>query len=196
MVVRVLICNRIHLYAAGLAHLLEGDKNIQVKGFACNAGDLRALEELDVDLILSDRSTFHLLASQGKRILLINDGRQRLLPLNDLKAMVNQGLAGILDCEIDSALLKKAIERVHSGELWLDRKVISNTLRLTDDSGQALRLSRREAEILRYICDGCSNKEIADHLCISEQTVKTHCKHLFKKFDVSSRLQLALRATP
>lgn len=194
--VRVLICNRIHLYAEGLARLLEGDEDIRVAGIACNTGELQALDALEVDLVLSDKANFHLLASQGKRILLINDGRQQLLPFDDLKVMVTQGLAGILDCEIDSSVLKKAIERVCSGELWLDRKIISNTLRLTDDSGEAIRLSRRESEILRHICDGNSNKEIAELLCISEQTVKTHCKHLFKKFDVSSRLQLALRATP
>jgi DNA-binding NarL/FixJ family response regulator len=53
-------------------------------------------------------------------------------------------------------------------------------------------LSKKEKEIVSLICHGCRNKEIAQRLDISEQTVKSHCNRIYKKVGVSDRLQLAL----
>lgn len=53
-------------------------------------------------------------------------------------------------------------------------------------------LAKREREIAFHICQGYRNKEIAQKLHISEQTVKSHCCRIYKKLGVSDRLQLAL----
>jgi DNA-binding NarL/FixJ family response regulator len=53
-------------------------------------------------------------------------------------------------------------------------------------------LTRKEKEIVSLICHGYRNKEIAQKLAITEQTVKSHCNRIFKKVGVSDRLQLAL----
>jgi DNA-binding NarL/FixJ family response regulator len=53
-------------------------------------------------------------------------------------------------------------------------------------------LTKKEKEIVSLICNGCRNKEIAQRLDISEQTVKSHCNRIYKKVGVSDRLQLAL----
>ncbi|HEY7520087.1 MAG TPA: LuxR C-terminal-related transcriptional regulator [Methylomirabilota bacterium] len=53
-------------------------------------------------------------------------------------------------------------------------------------------LTRREQEIIRLLIQGVSNKEIAQHLSISERTVKGHLTHVYSKLGVSSRLQLAV----
>jgi len=55
-------------------------------------------------------------------------------------------------------------------------------------------LTRREFEILFAVVDGCTNKEIAEKLTISEQTVKHHLTRIFGKVGVSNRLELALFA--
>jgi DNA-binding CsgD family transcriptional regulator len=56
------------------------------------------------------------------------------------------------------------------------------------------RLSVREVEVLRLICLGRTNREIAHTLYVSEETVKSHVVHILRKLDVSSRTQAALRA--
>jgi DNA-binding CsgD family transcriptional regulator len=56
------------------------------------------------------------------------------------------------------------------------------------------RLSAREIEVLRLICLGHTNREIAHTLYVSEETVKSHVVHILRKLDVSSRTQAALRA--
>ena len=53
-------------------------------------------------------------------------------------------------------------------------------------------LTRREQEVLTCVADGDSNRSIAEKLCISEQTVKTHLTHIFAKLNVKNRLAAAL----
>ena len=53
-------------------------------------------------------------------------------------------------------------------------------------------LTPREAEILRLVAVGLKNKEIGRRLCISEMTVKTHLRGVFRKFGVKSRTQAAI----
>lgn len=196
MTVRVLICNRIRLYAEGLRRLFEENEKMMVTGVLGGERDFEGMEGSDADVVIADSANFPLLAGRGKRILLIRDDSDRHLlpPFGDLKEMVAQGLVGILDAATDLALLRKAVEKVHEGELWLDHRIIRNSLQ-TPENCNRTRLSRREAEIMHFICEGLSNKQIAARLFISEQTVKSHCNHLFKKFGVSSRLQLALSAS-
>jgi DNA-binding NarL/FixJ family response regulator len=59
-------------------------------------------------------------------------------------------------------------------------------------SAPNVRLAQREKEIISHICQGFKNKEIAQKLNISEQTVKSHCNRIYKKLGVNDRLQLAL----
>jgi two-component system, NarL family, response regulator DegU len=55
-------------------------------------------------------------------------------------------------------------------------------------------LSEREREILLYVCKGLSDKEIAFALGISKQTVKNHLRGIYRKNDLSSRTQAAIKA--
>ena len=53
-------------------------------------------------------------------------------------------------------------------------------------------LTIRENEILQYLLKGCSRREIACHLCISEHTVKAHIEKIYKKFNINNRIQLII----
>ncbi|MGE7947662.1 response regulator transcription factor [Lysinibacillus sp. NPDC093688] len=59
--------------------------------------------------------------------------------------------------------------------------------------GESLRITQREKELLMYLCKGFKNAEIASNLYVSENTVKKHLQNLYRKFQVTSRTQLALR---
>ena len=54
------------------------------------------------------------------------------------------------------------------------------------------KLTKREGEIIKLVVEGYSNKQISKKLSISENTVKTHLVHIFKKFGIGHRLQLAI----
>jgi len=96
-------------------------------------------------------------------------------------------------------LILRGVKALFKGEIWLSREVlaeaVANSARrrvqvISNEAG----LSSRELEIVALISIGSNNDEIANKLCISPHTVKTHLYHIFKKINVPSRLQAALWA--
>jgi len=109
------------------------------------------------------------------------------------------GASGFCARDTAAALVRKAVQLVAAGEIWVGRSVM---LRLIEElaarrAPQALglagaRLTAREREIATEAARGASNKEIAYSLSISIKTVKTHLTSVFRKFGVSTRRQLGL----
>jgi DNA-binding NarL/FixJ family response regulator len=92
-----------------------------------------------------------------------------------------------------------AIRAVAAGGIWIDpelpRRVFDVFQRAAGSGTQATGLAdltRREREVLASVAEGISNQEIAQKLCISEQTVKTHLTRIFAKLAVRNRLAAAL----
>ncbi len=102
-------------------------------------------------------------------------------------------LQGVISTDEDATLMKKALKLVNEGQIWIDNSHLKALLFKAGDisrSGKVDNVSKREREILDLISQGQKNKEIAERLFMSEQTVKAHISHIFKKFNVSSRAQL------
>jgi DNA-binding NarL/FixJ family response regulator len=93
-----------------------------------------------------------------------------------------------------SHVLQKAARKLNDSELWLDRQTMHELLSVHEAKKPDIHLTKKGTEILRYICSGLSNKEIDRKPIVSEQTVKSHCNPLFKKFGVQSRLKFAIQA--
>jgi len=111
------------------------------------------------------------------------------------------GTSGIVLKQTATDLLIKSIRKVHEGEIWLDARTTAAVMRQfaspTDPSPRDRdkpRLSNREREIVALVAQGFKNKEIAERMFISEQTVKNHLHNVFDKLGVSDRLELALYA--
>lgn len=113
---------------------------------------------------------------------------------------IKSGVKGLLNCDIPSHLLKRAIRVIHKGEVWYDRKTASMIFdelasRLTMERGQpeiVKRLSKREKEVLNLVASGYKNRDIGESLSISEKTVKTHLYHIFEKLGVEDRINASL----
>lgn len=200
MQISVLICCRLYLLAEGLKRLLEDDEGINVIGIACNHNDLEELLQSDHDVVIADVASYNTIfdgfhTDDALKILLLSNNSSFSFPYRDLQEVVSNGLAGLISNRSDSRLLKKAIRAVHSGELWIDRKTINKSLHRPAGENKDRHLTKKEMEVLHYLCAGHTNKEMSEKLSISEPTVKTHVNHLFKKFGVSNRLKLALCAS-
>ena len=112
------------------------------------------------------------------------------------------GAKGYVSLDIRPSDLIKAIKTVHKGELWITRKQIAGffeTESVTEGGQGEYRkpketLTPREKETLRCLTTGRSNKEIAETLFISEKTVKCHLNSIFKKLNVSRRIDATLYA--
>ncbi|NDJ11110.1 MAG: DNA-binding response regulator [Acidobacteriia bacterium] len=139
-------------------------------------------------------------------IMLVNDDAKE-----DVVEAVQQGCCGIVPKQTSTELLLKSIRKVNAGEFWLDRMTTANVIRrLANKKGagtaggntssrlgvrqHSSALSQREREIVALVAQGFKNKEIAERMFISEQTVKNHLHNIFDKLGVSDRLELALYA--
>ncbi len=194
---RVAIGCRVNLFAEGLRAILESELGIEIIGTTGTLEDLRDMIESAPDVILADqamsKSILNNNVPEASKVLCINEARGFLTEYGDLSDVVSKGFAGFLPSYADRTMLLKAIESVSRGELWIDRKTMKETL--VHKGKEEVNLTRRETEILNCLKAGDSNKEIAQKLFITEQTVKSHFNRLYKKFGVKNRLKLALLAS-
>ncbi|UOQ95766.1 response regulator transcription factor [Halobacillus shinanisalinarum] len=111
---------------------------------------------------------------------------------------VQAGVNGYQMKDIDPDKLAEVIRRVHKGETMIDEKAASQLMthvtgaHQQEEEKRVNELTRREKDVLKEIMKGRSNKEIADHLFITEKTVKTHLSNVFSKLEVHDRTQAAL----
>jgi LuxR family transcriptional regulator, positive regulator of biofilm formation len=109
---------------------------------------------------------------------------------------LRSGVKGFFYKQDSLKLFLKGISAILGREIWVSREILMRSalrgLRKTQSSIQERTgLSEREIEILRLLGSGAPNEEIAQKLFISPNTVKTHLYNIFKKIDVSSRLDAA-----
>jgi DNA-binding NarL/FixJ family response regulator len=124
---------------------------------------------------------------------------------NEFVQAMKLGCSGIVLKQTATELLYKSIRKVFQGEIWLDShttaavmRQFASPARITPSDrkarGERSPLSQREREIVALVAQGFKNKEIAEKIFISEQTVKNHLHNIFDKLGVSDRLELALYA--
>lgn len=209
--VRILLVDDHALVRAGLRILIESQPDLSVVGEAddgMTALSLAAAEQPDVillDLDLNGRKGGDLIPDllavcPAVRVLVLTGLRDT----EEHRRAVQLGAVGLVRKEVAAEVLVKAIEKVHSGEVWLDRSLTATVLNEMAQAGrtrpadpEAARiasLSRRESEVISLIAEGLSNKMIASRMNISETTVRHHLTSIFAKLGVSDRLELLVYA--
>jgi len=126
---------------------------------------------------------------------------------DDFIEAMKLGCSGILMKNASPGLILKSIQKVNAGEIWLDSNTTAAVIRQfaspsdfpaaqhsNGKTRERAQLSQREREIIVLIAQGYKNKEIAEKMFITEQTVKNHLHNVFDKLGVSDRLELALYA--
>ena len=110
-----------------------------------------------------------------------------------LQRGLESGARGYILKEAPHETLLRAIEKVAAGETFIDPALMPS-LASTKDGGDIL--TQREREILQLLADGMSNADVAAQLFISQETVKSHVRHILTKLEADTRTQavaIALR---
>lgn len=208
--IRIVIVEDHGLIREGLRLVLAGEKSFYIVGEAGNGIQaIDVISNLQPDVTLLDISMpgmngIEILPiikqkSPATRTLMLTSSSDNGTILKALKA----GAKGYLSKNTTSQGLIKAIKDVHNGGMWIERKLIcqifeeNNAVDLNHVVQQKRtkdNLTPREHDVLRVLSKGCTNKEIAQDLFISEKTVKSHLNRIFKKLDVSRRLEAILYA--
>jgi DNA-binding NarL/FixJ family response regulator len=111
------------------------------------------------------------------------------------------GAVGFCPRDTPTDLLRRAVQLVEAGEIWIGRRVMMRLIEelalrtaATPSVAGGEQLTPRERELVSLVADGANNKDIARRLSISVKTVKTHLTSIFKKLGLSTRLELAVAA--
>ena len=201
--VRVFLLDDHEIVRRGIADLLHAEPGITVVGEAGTAAEaLRRIPATRPDVAVLDARLPDGSGIDVCREIRSAEPQIRCLILtsyddNDaLFAAVMAGASGYLLKEIRGSSLVDAVRQVAAGNSLLDPAVTEQLLtRLREGAPQDARLaslSEREREVLTLITDGLTNREIGEHLHLSEKTVKNYVSGLFAKLGMQRRTQAAV----
>ena len=138
--------------------------------------DLRLPDMSGIDVLIAIRSEF-----PEARIVMLTTFEGDV----EVQRALQAGARGYLLKNMPPVELLDVIRQVHDGKKRIPPEIASQLLEHLSDEG----LTEREVEVLREVADGNRNREIAERLFISEETVKVHIKHIMEKLGAADRTQ-------
>jgi two-component system nitrate/nitrite response regulator NarL len=211
--IRILIADDHPIVRDGLKKLLGFEEDFEVVGEAGDGREvLEQAEATDPDVILLDLRMPNLDGLSALQSLQQTNKRAKVIVLtasedkNEFVQAMKLGCSGIVLKQTAPDLIVKSIRKVNAGEIWLDSHTTAAVMRQfaspsemassspVSKNRERSPLSQREREIVALVAQGYKNKEMAEKMFISEQTVKNHLHNIFDKLGVSDRLELALYA--
>jgi two-component system, NarL family, nitrate/nitrite response regulator NarL len=197
--IRVFVVDDHALFREGLLRLLDGDDSLKIVGSADSAGSaIEQLARVDTDVLILD---YDLGASTALNVVRgLRDrgfqGRSLVvtagLPDADALELIRLGVYGIFHKKHSPEELHRNIREVAAGRILIEQSYLQNLLESVADPRDPApaSLTSRDRQVMRLLLEGCSNKEIAGQLNISESSAKAALQQLFAKTGVRTRSQL------
>ena len=211
--IRVLIADDHPIVRDGLKKLLSLESDIDVVDEAADGREvLTKVEQHKPDVLVLDLRMPNLDGLSTLEVLRQATPRPKVIVLtasedkNEFVQAMKLGCSGIVLKQTAPELIVKSIRKVYAGEIWLDSHTTAAVMRQFASPVEMMGahpnaktrerspLSQREREIVSLVAQGYKNREMAEKMYISEQTVKNHLHNIFDKLGVSDRLELALYA--
>jgi DNA-binding NarL/FixJ family response regulator len=205
--VRLAVVDDHALFRHGLVSLLREMDEFQIVGEAGDGmGALELVKRHNPDVLLLDvnmpgmsgvdvvRALRRMPEGEQCRILMLTISKSE----GDLLGAIEAGADGYLLKNVEPDELRKSILLVQQGMSVLSPQVTRQVLRAATGGGQARAsesgLSERELEVLECLAQGKTTSQIASELFISDNTVKTHVRHILEKLGASNRAEAVSKA--
>jgi DNA-binding NarL/FixJ family response regulator len=193
--ISVLVCEPQPIVIEGLKKVLADTNDLYLAGAVSRPAEtLEAIQRSQPNVVLLD-ATSGLTAAFRLLSHLKGAGRmQAVLWVVDLPEMeafraLQMGARGIIRKTLPVSKLLECLREVAAGRIWMQE---SEQLAEFLQRKEATRLTPREKEVVRLICRGMRNRQIAENLHITPGTVKVHLMHIFEKTGLKDRLALAV----
>jgi len=198
--IKVILVDDHKLFRNGLKFILGEIEGIEVIAEASNGKEfLELLKYFSPDLILMDISMPEMNGVEACKIALEENPNLKILILSMFgedayyNTMIELGVKGFILKDTDNSELRTAIQTILNGNSYFSQELLLKIIR-NKNSTPAIKLSRRESEILALICKGLSTIQISDQLHISHRTVERHRASLLSKTESSNSISLAIYA--
>jgi two-component system, NarL family, nitrate/nitrite response regulator NarL len=205
--IRIVIAGEHAIFRDGLRRLLEAEPGFAIVGEEGDGSRAdAAVRDADPDILVLGLASSDRTVTETLRAVVESATRVRIILLSDrldtpeVADALAEDISGVVLKESAPDVLFKSIRAVMAGQIWLGhgeaRRRAQDLRKVTAARrhSRAFGLTARQMEITRSVVAGCSNREIADRACISENTVKSHLTQIFNKSGASSRVELALFA--
>ncbi len=206
---RILLVDDHDLFRKGVAALLALRRDVQVVGEAGDGAEaLQQARDTQPDVILMDINmpkcsgldvvkTIKHEMPQVRVVMLTVSDRD-----SDLFAAIRNGADGYLLKNLKPERLFEMLEGIRAGDSPISDSLTTRVLeelRQHDNPNTAAPMEKdgltaRDLEVLEYVASGATNREIAERLCITENTVKIHLHNILEKLHVENRIQAAMYA--
>jgi two-component system response regulator DevR len=206
-VIRILLIDDHEIVREGLKTILSAQPDFEVVGETGSADELVGLVDTTrPDVVLLDARLPGVSGADACRALVAAHPDVAVLIVSTytddalVAECIAAGAKGYLIKDIERFTLEQSIRAVHRGEGAVSPSIAAkmlDRLRRADDIAlrQESPLSDTQLQIVRLIADGFSNREIADRVHLSENTIKSHVQEIFRKLNVRNRVEAALRAS-
>lgn len=208
--IRILLVDDHTLFRSGIKALLARQAGFDIVGEAADGAEgVKLAKQLDPDVVLLDLNMPGISGVEALTLMLQDQPKRAVVMLtvseeaDDLTAALKAGARGYLLKNIDADFLTQAVARAAAGESVMSDSMTAKLMAQfrhgaaapVEPAEQELdKLTPREREILGFLAQGKSNKEIARSLDLAESTVKIHVQNILKKLSLSSRVQAAVFA--
>ena len=207
--IRVLLVDDQQIVLWGLEKLIDSELRMEVVGTATNIPDAKRLvmekqpDIIILNIYLDDIDCVNHIPdfsnSGNTQVVIFTETHDKEV----IDRAILSGARGVVHRKESMQTILRAIEKIHNGELWLDRittgRVFLQNSRMREkvspdvNTDKITMLTRKECMILRAFSDGTGgeqNKQIAAKLCMSEHTLRNHLTSIFSKLGIKNRFSL------
>lgn len=201
MAIRVVLADDHPLIRKGIRDYLASTLDIKVVAEAVNGSEaIELVDQFNPDVLILDMELPGMNGVEVTRKLKASKSAPRILAFSAhddwefISGTLNEGAEGYLIKDESMGEVIDAIRGVANGQSgWLSRTVKEKLVsRYRGDETDGVKVTPREEQVCRLITDGKTNRQIAYELQVSEKTVEKYLDSLFRKFNIVSRVQLAV----